>query len=71
MVFCQIFEQILKFIKNPILIGINSKFLHSIRTCINVLYASEKYKTGESSPSHFNNIFDEGPTKQAKQLTRN
>ena len=32
--FGHIFEQIKKFIKNPILIGISSNYLHNISTCI-------------------------------------
>ena len=32
--FSPILEQLKKFIKNPILIGISSNFLHNIRTCI-------------------------------------
>ena len=36
--------------KNPILIGINSKFLHNISTCICI---RKNYKNGEISPSHF------------------
>ena len=39
-----------KFIKNPILIGISSNFLHNIRTCICI---RKYYKNGEFSPSHF------------------
>ena len=45
-----IFEQIKKFIKNPILIRISSKFLHNISTCICI---RKNYKNGEFSPSHF------------------
>ena len=39
-----------KFVKNPILIGINSNFLHNISTCICI---RKNYKNGEFSPSHF------------------
>ena len=44
------FEQLQKFIKNPILIGISSDFLHNISTCICII---KNYKNGEFSPSHF------------------
>ena len=46
--FGPIFEQLKKFIKNPILIKINSNFLHNIRTCI-CNYASEKIIKMENS----------------------
>ena len=39
-----------KFVKNPILIGISSKFLHNISTCIRI---RKNYKNGEFSPSQF------------------
>ena len=39
-----------KFVKNPILIGISSNFLHNISTCIHI---RKNYKNGEFSPSHF------------------
>ena len=39
-----------KFIKNPVLIGIISNFLHNIRICICI---RKKYKNEEFSPSHF------------------
>ena len=39
-----------KFIKNPILIGISSNFLHNIRTSI---FIRINYKNEEFSPSHF------------------
>ena len=39
-----------KFIKNPILIGISSNFLHNTSTCICI---RKNYKNGEFSPSHF------------------
>ena len=39
-----------KFMKNPNLIGISSKFLCNISTCICI---RKKYKNGEFSPSHF------------------
>ena len=48
--FGPILEQIKKFIKNPILIGISSNFLHNISTCICI---RKNYKNGEFSPSHF------------------
>ena len=37
-------------LKNPILIGISSKFLHNISTCICI---RKKYKNGEFSPFQF------------------
>ena len=43
-------EQLYKFIKDPILIGISSNFLHNISTCICI---RKNYKNGEFSPSHF------------------
>ena len=49
-VFGPIFEQLKKFVKNPILIGISSNFLHNIRTCICI---RKNYKIGEFSPSKF------------------
>ena len=49
-VFGQIFEQIKKFVKNPISIGINSNFIHNIRTCICIKKCN---KNGEFSPCHF------------------
>ena len=42
-----VFEQLKKFIKNPTLIGISSKFLHSIRTCTHI---RKNYKNGELAP---------------------
>ena len=45
-----IFEQILKFIKNPNLIGMSSNFLNKIKTCTCI---RKNYKNGELSPSHF------------------
>ena len=39
-----------KFVKNPILIGISSNFLHSLKTCICI---REKYKNEEFSTFHF------------------
>ena len=48
--FYSILEQIKKFVKNPNLFGINSNFLHNIRTCICI---RKKYKNGEFSPFHF------------------
>ena len=39
-----------KFVKNPILIGMSSNFLHNISTCICI---RKNYKNGEFSPSHF------------------
>ena len=48
--FGQILEQLSKFVKNPILIGISSNFRNSIRTCICI---RKNYKNGEFSPSHF------------------
>ena len=50
MVSSQIFEQLQKSTKNPILIGISSKFLYSIRTCICI---RKNYKNEEFSPCHF------------------
>ena len=50
MVFGPIFEQLLKFIKNPILIRISSNLINNIRTCICI---RKNYKNGEFSPSHF------------------
>ena len=38
------------FLKNPILIGISSKFQNVISTCI---YIRKNYKNGEFSPSYF------------------
>ena len=43
-------EQLKKFVKNPILIGISSNFLHNISTCICI---RKNYKNGEFSPCHF------------------
>ena len=43
MVFGPIFEQLLKFIKNPILIGISSKFLSNIKY---MYMYQKKYKNG-------------------------
>ena len=37
-------------LKNPILIGISSNLLHSIRTCICI---RKNYRNEEFSPSHF------------------
>ena len=45
-----IFEQLKKFVKNPILIGISSNLLHNISTCICI---RKNYKNGKFSPSHF------------------
>ena len=39
-----------KFVKNPILIGISSNFLHNISTCICM---RKNYKNGKFSPLHF------------------
>ena len=39
-----------KFVKNPILIGMSSNFLHNIRTCICIRKCN---KNGEFSPCHF------------------
>ena len=44
------FGATVKNIKNPILIGISSKFLHNISTCIRI---RKNYKNGEFSPTHF------------------
>ena len=49
-VFSPILEQLKKFIKNPIFIGMSSKFLYNISTCICI---RKNYKNGEFSPSHF------------------
>ena len=38
------------FVKNPILIGISSNFLHNINTCICI---RKNYKNGEFSPFQF------------------
>ena len=46
--FGPILEQLKKFIKNPILIGISSNFLHNISTCICIRKCN---KNGEFSPS--------------------
>ena len=40
----------LKFVKNPIFIGISSNFLHNISTCICIRKCN---KNGEFSPSQF------------------
>ena len=48
--FCLVFEQLLKFVKNPILIGISSDFQHNISTCISIRKCN---KNEEFSPSHF------------------
>ena len=48
--FGRILEQLLKFIKNPILIGISSNLKNNIRTCICI---RKNYENGEISPSHF------------------
>ena len=45
-----ILEQLKKFVKNPIPIGISSNFLHNIRTCICI---RKNYKNEEFSPNHF------------------
>ena len=37
-------------LKNPILIGISSNFLHNISTCICI---RKNYKNGKFSPNHF------------------
>ena len=39
-----------KSVKNQILIGISSNFLHNIRTCICI---RKNYKNGKFSPFHF------------------
>ena len=44
------FEQLKKFIKNPILIGISSNFINNIRTCICI---RKNYKNGEFSTFNF------------------
>ena len=44
------FGATLKIHKNLMLIGINSNFLHNIRTCICI---RKNYKNEEFSPSHF------------------
>ena len=49
-VFGPIFEQLKKFVKNLILIGISSNFLCNISTCICI---RKNYKNGEFSPFHF------------------
>ena len=41
-----------KFVKNLILIGISSKFLHNINTCIHVCIR-KNCKNEEFSPNHF------------------
>ena len=43
------FGATLKFFKNPILIGICSKLVHNISTCICI---RKNYKNGDFSPSH-------------------
>ena len=48
--FGPIFEQLKKFVKNPILIGISSNFQHNISTCMCI---RKNYKNGEFSHSHF------------------
>ena len=48
--FGPIFEQLLKFVNNPILIEISSKFLHKISTCMCIRKCN---KNGEFSPSDF------------------
>ena len=48
--FDPILEQLKKFVKNPILIGISSNFLHNISTCICIRKCN---KNGEFSPFHF------------------
>ena len=44
------FGATVKNIKNPILIGNSSKFLHNISACICI---RKNYKNGEFSPTHF------------------
>ena len=46
MVFCPIFEQFKKIVKNPTLVGISSNFLCNISTCV---YALEKSIKMENS----------------------
>ena len=46
----QFLSNIKKFIKNPISIGIHSKFLHNIRTCT-CICIRKNYKNGKFSPS--------------------
>ena len=46
----QTYKKIKKFIKNPILIGINSNYLLNISTCIRIRKCN---KNGEFSPSYF------------------
>ena len=48
--FAKFLSNFKKFVKNPILIGISSNFLHNIRTCICIRKCN---KNGEFSPSHF------------------
>ena len=50
MVLDSIFEQLIKFIKNLILIGISSNLLHNMRTCMFVY--RESYRNGKFSHSH-------------------
>ena len=45
-----IFEQLKKFVKNPILIGISLNFLHNIRTCICIRKCN---KNAEFCPFYF------------------
>ena len=47
--FGPILEQLKKFVKNLILIGISSNFLHNICTCICI---RKNYKNGEFSTFH-------------------
>ena len=49
-IFDEIFEKLKTFMKNPILIGISSNFLHNISTCICIRKCN---KNEEFSPNHF------------------
>ena len=69
MVFGQIFEQLKKFIKNPILIEISSKLKCNISTCI--LYVSEKIiKMENSLLVIFDEIWPETMYYSTETLTR-
>ena len=48
--FAQFLRNLKKFVKNPILIGISSNFIHNISTCICI---RKKYKNAEFSPFQF------------------
>ena len=60
LIICSIWllDQILKFVKNPILIRISSDFLHNVSACICI---GKFNKNGEFSPCHFLLNLDNDP----------